>query len=179
MSLIFRLSVGTIHNRLQVAAKQAGEINQSHDLSAIRVGLHDEIFQSGHPVLAGVDACSTYCYLLEAAECRDEDSWGFHLLEAMTQGLNPDYTIADAAKGLRAGHKAVFGDTPCHGDLFHIQQQCESLANVLSRQAQGATTRRQKLEQQMERARQLSPRQPAFEKADPGLSNRNPSDSTC
>jgi hypothetical protein len=28
------------------------------------VGLHDEIFQGGTPVLAGVDAGSTYCYLL-------------------------------------------------------------------------------------------------------------------
>ena len=34
------ISVGTIHNRLQVAAEQAAAINQSQDLSAIRVGLH-------------------------------------------------------------------------------------------------------------------------------------------
>jgi len=29
--------------------------------------------------------------------------------------------------GLRAGQKAALADTPCHGDLFHIQQQCQSL----------------------------------------------------
>jgi hypothetical protein len=28
------------------------------------VGLHDEIFQGATPVLAGVDARSTYCYLI-------------------------------------------------------------------------------------------------------------------
>ncbi len=42
----------------------------------------------------------TYCYLLAAAEHRDKDTWGVHLLDASQQGLNPDYTIADAAKGL-------------------------------------------------------------------------------
>lgn len=46
MSLIFRLSVGTIHfSGYRWLRSQAGEINQSHDLSAIRVGLHDEIYQ--------------------------------------------------------------------------------------------------------------------------------------
>jgi hypothetical protein len=30
------------------------------------VGLHDELVQGAMPVLAGVDAQSTYCYLLAA-----------------------------------------------------------------------------------------------------------------
>jgi len=55
---------------------------------------------------------------------------GVHLL-ANKQGLNPDYTIADARKGLRAGQAAVWPDTPCHGG-FHIQHQCQGLANFLS-----------------------------------------------
>lgn len=89
----FSISVGTVHNRLQVAAEQAAATNQSQDLSAIRVGLHDEIYQGGQPVLVGVDARSTYCYLLAAAEARDENNWGFHLLKTMEQGLNPEYTV--------------------------------------------------------------------------------------
>jgi len=39
------ISVGTIHNRLQGAAQKASAINITQDLSAIQVGLHDEIFQ--------------------------------------------------------------------------------------------------------------------------------------
>jgi len=39
------ISVGTIHNRLQSAADKAAAINLTQDLSAIRVGLQDEIFQ--------------------------------------------------------------------------------------------------------------------------------------
>jgi len=81
-----------------VAAEQAA-INQSQDLSDIRVGLHDEIFQGEQPVLVGVDARSTYCYLLAAAESRDENTWGFHLLEAMEQGLHPVIRLLMQPKG--------------------------------------------------------------------------------
>jgi hypothetical protein len=118
------------------------------------VGLHDEIFQGNQPVLTGVDAHSTYCYLLVEAEHRDGDTWGVHLLDAKVQGLNPDYTIADAGTGLRAGQRTALGGIPCHGDVFHIQRQCETLANRLSRLAQGSTTRRQRLEHRMAQAKQ-------------------------
>jgi hypothetical protein len=149
-----RISVGTVHHVLQLATQQASVINRDQDLSGIRVGLHDEIFHDGKPVLAGVDAASTYCYLLVAAQRRDADTWGVHLLDATEQGLEPEYTIADAGQGLRAGQKAAWGDTPCHGDVFHIQRQCEGLANTLSRLAKGATSRRKVLQAKIERAGQ-------------------------
>ena len=151
------ISVGTVHHVLQLATRQAGVVNHDQDLSGIRVGLHDEIFQGAMPVLAGVDAASTYCYLLAAAEHRDADTWGVHLLDATRQGLKPDYTIADAGQGLRAGQKAAWDDTPCHGDVFHIQRQCEGLANTLSRLAKGAKSRRKKLEARIDRAGQPGP----------------------
>jgi hypothetical protein len=128
-----RISVGTVHHVLQLAAQQAGVINRNQDLSGIRVGLHDEIFHDGKPVLAGVDAASTYRYLLVAAQHRDANTWGVHLLDVTEQGLKPDHTIADAGQGLRAGQKAAWGNTPCHGDVFHIQRQCEGLTNTLAR----------------------------------------------
>ena len=80
------VSMGTVHDTLQSAARQAGVINDGEDLSGIRVGLHDEIFQGPTPVLAGVDAASTYCYLLVAAQHRDADTWGVHLLDASQAG---------------------------------------------------------------------------------------------
>jgi hypothetical protein len=151
------VSIGTVHDVLQSATRQAGVINRDQDLSGIRVGLHDEIFQGATPVLAGVDAASTYCYLLAAEQRRDADTWGVHLLDAAQQGLDPDYTIADAGLGLRAGQKAAWGDTPCHGDVFHIQRQCEGLATTLSRLAKGATSRRKTLQAQTTRAGQRGP----------------------
>jgi hypothetical protein len=146
------ICVGTVHDVLQAATLQAGVINNDEDLSGIRVGLHDEIFQGATPVLAGVDAASTYCYLLATAEHRDADTWAVHLLDATARGLKPDHTIADAGQGLRAGQKAAWGGTPCHGDVFHIQHQYECLANTLSRLAQGARSRREKIEDRTGRA---------------------------
>jgi len=128
--------------------------NHDQDLSGIRVGLHDEIFHGATPVLAVVDAASTYCYLLAAEERRDADTWGVHLLDAAAQGLDPDYTIADAGQGLRAGQRAAWGDTPCHGDVFHIQRQCEGLATTLQHLAKDATSRRKTLQAKTGRAGQ-------------------------
>ena len=70
------LSVGTIHTWVVEAAQRAAGINQVQDLSAVRVGLHDEIFQGNQPVLAGIDAASTYWYLLQGVEQRDAHTWG-------------------------------------------------------------------------------------------------------
>ena len=143
------ISIGTVHNRLQATAEKATEINQSQDLSDIEVGLQDEIYQADKPVLVGVDAASTYCYLLQAVDHRDETTWGCHLLDVMEQGFDPDYTIADGGSGLRAGQKAVMPEVPCHGDVFHIQQQFEQVSNSLARRVQGSETRLLKQAQQM------------------------------
>src|SRR3954470_6875505 len=151
------ISVGYVHDVLQAATRQASAVNAKQDLSGIRVGLHDEIFQGATPVLAGVDAQSTYCYLLAAERHRDADTWGVHLLDAAEQGLRPDYTIADAGRGLRAGQEAAWGDTPCHDDVVHIQRQCEGLANTLSRLATGATSRRKTLQAGTGRVGQRAP----------------------
>jgi hypothetical protein len=151
------ISIGTVHHVLQLATRQAGVVNHDQDLSSIRVGLHDEIFQGAMPVLAGIDAASTYCYLLAVADHRDADTWGVHLLDATKQGLKPEYTIADAGQGLRAGQRAAWDDTPCHGDVFHIQRQCEGLTNTLSRLAKGARSRCEKLTAKIARAGQFDP----------------------
>jgi len=135
---------------LQSTAWQAGVINREQDPSGIRVGLHDEIFQGATPVLAGVDAASTYCYLPVAGQYRDADTWGVHLLDATEQGLEPDYTIADAGQRLSAGQKAGWGGTLCHGDVFHITREYEGLAK-------GATSRRKKLEARIGRSGQPGP----------------------
>ncbi|MGK7895472.1 MAG: hypothetical protein AB4372_18110 [Xenococcus sp. (in: cyanobacteria)] len=81
----YPISVGTVHNRVQSVVAQAQEINKSQDLSRVKVGLKDEIFQSRLPVLAGIDAFSTY--------------WGwynYHLHSFSIQGIEygepqPDY----------------------------------------------------------------------------------------
>ncbi len=72
---------------------------------------------------------------------------------SVSKDLKSDYTIADAAKGLRSRQAAAWPKTPCHGDIFHIQHQGKELVSFLSRRAAGANSRRQKLEQEMHKAK--------------------------
>ena len=108
----YRLSVGTVHNIVHSAVPPAQGINQQYDLSPIRVGLLDEIFQASDPVFVGVDAKSTFCFLLSPEQHCDADTWGIRLLELVDQGFAPDATVADFGAGLRAGHKEALPEFP-------------------------------------------------------------------
>lgn len=113
------LSVGSVANIVRSAVGLARVHNDGQDLSRVRVGAHDEIFQSDGPVLVGVCADSSYCYLLSEEEHRDADTWGVRLLELQERGFHPDATIADFGAGLRAGQKLALPGVPCRGDVFH------------------------------------------------------------
>ena len=134
----YSISVGTVRNVLQSAVVQAQSCNEQQDLSQVRIGAHDEIFQSGRPVLVGVDANSTYCYLLNLEDHRDADTWGVRLLELQDQGFQPAATVADAGKGIRAGQALAMPEVPCRGDVFHILQTVQSLATFLENRAYAA-----------------------------------------
>jgi hypothetical protein len=57
----YSLSPGTIYNIVQSAVAVAREHNSAYDLSASAIGTHDEIFQTGLPVLVGADGAATFC----------------------------------------------------------------------------------------------------------------------
>ena len=147
------ISLGTIHNIVMGAAQKAATISKGEDLSSIRYGAPDEIFQKSKSVLVGVDLESTYCYLLSAEEHRDETTWGVHLLELMKHGLRPIYTVADGGKGLRAGQAAAWPDIPCHGDVFHAERELGNLACFFENRAARALSTLEKLETRMVRAK--------------------------
>ncbi len=128
------------------AVSDAQRINQQYDLSPIRIGLLDEIFQAGDPVLVGVDAQSTFCFLVSPEKHRDADTWGFRLLELVDQGFAPDATVADFAGGLRAGHQEALPDVPCRGDVFHALYNFGPLVRYLENRAYEAMEVRAKLE---------------------------------
>src|SRR5208337_1439888 len=85
----YRISLGKVHNIVHSAVPHAGKITQRYDLSSILIGLLDEIHQGGDPVLVGVDARSTFCFLLSLEEHRDADTWGVRLLELVDRGSAP------------------------------------------------------------------------------------------
>jgi hypothetical protein len=129
------LSIGTVHNILGQAVAKAESINQQQDLSAVRIAAHDEIFQSGQPVLVGADVRSGYCYLLSQEEHRDADTWGVRLLELREQGFAPEATIADFGSGLRAGQRQALPDVPCRADIFHPLRDFQTLSSYLDNRA--------------------------------------------
>lgn len=147
-----KISLGTIHNIVSEAIEKAKVINDSEDLSGIRVGAHDEIFQ-GDPVLVGMDPLSSYCYLLAQEKNRDATTWGVHLLEASERGLDLDHVVADAGKGLRAGQAEAWPDVPCWGDVFHPLLEFGRMTTYLDNRAVGAINKTYQLERKMERAK--------------------------
>jgi hypothetical protein len=147
----FRLSLGSVYNIVHSAVAAARQVNAQEDLSGVRIGVHDEIFQASQPVLVGVDAFSTYCYLLQLHEHRDGDSWGVALLECVDRGLQPEATIADAAKGLRAGQEQALPGVPCRGDVFHCLYEMAPLVRYLQNRAYEAMAAVEKLAAQQKR----------------------------
>lgn len=148
------LSLGTVHNILQSAVAPARQHEQAQDLSGIRVGAHDEIFQAGQPVLVGVDALSTYCYLLSLEERRDSDTWAIRLLEAQDRGFHPDFTVADAGDALRCAQTQIMPDVPCRSDVFHALHEVTEVVTKLANRACGLMTICDRLERKIARDRQ-------------------------
>jgi hypothetical protein len=147
------VSLGTVHNILDHAVLAARRINARQDLSGVRIGAHDEIFQNGQPVLVAADVASTYCYLLSLEDHRDADTWGVRLLELQGQGLRPDSTIADAGTGLRAGQALAWPDVPCRGDVFHALRELGQLVSFLENRATSHIAAHDQQQRRMDRAK--------------------------
>jgi hypothetical protein len=129
------LAVGTVQQVVAAAVPAAQTQNADQDLGGVRLGAHDEIYQAGRPVLVGVDADSTYCYLLSAEDHCDADTWGVRLLELADRGLAPQATVADAALGQRAGQALALPGVPCRGDHFHLVQYFAPVQRTLEDRA--------------------------------------------
>lgn len=132
----YSISKGSVHNIVYKALEKAVEINHQQDLSQVRVGAHDEIYQAGDPVLVGCDTRSTFCYLLSLEETCDANTWGVRLLDLQEkQGLKPEHTIADGGPAARRGQKDAWPEVSCHGDVFHALYPLNKLVSYLDNRA--------------------------------------------
>ena len=131
----WHVALGTIHNIVHQAVPIARSITAQQALDTIDVGLLDEIFQAQQPVLVGVDAASSYCFLLSQESHRDAVTWGVRLLELQERGLEPRAFIADFGSGLRGGCDMAYADKPCWGDVFHGLQTILTVVAALENQA--------------------------------------------
>ena len=136
-------------NIVAAAVGRARAHNQAQELSAVRVGVHDEIYQAQQPVLVGACAHSTYCYLLSQEDQCDADTWAVRLWELQDRGLNPDATAADGGAALRAGQEVAMPGVPCRGDVFHILYEWGHLLRYLETLAYAALTKRVDLQRQL------------------------------
>lgn len=132
----YDISKGNVHNIVYEALGQAVQINRQQELTNVKVGAHDEIYQAQNPVLVGCDAHSTYCYLLSLEEHCDANAWGVHLLELKEkQGLKPNHTIADGGHMARSGQAEAWPEIPCHGDIFHALKPFNDLLSYVDNRA--------------------------------------------
>ena len=116
--------------------------------------------------MVGVDARSTFCFLLSLEEHRDADTWGIRLMELADRGFAPEATVADFAAGLRAGQQEALPGVPCRGDVFHALYTIGPLARYLENRAYEAIDARTKLERKQATAQRRRGRK------DQGLANR-------
>lgn len=70
-----KVSIGYMSGVINTAAERAQAFDDNVRLEGIRQGANDEIFQGGTPVLTGIDAESSYIYLLEEAANRTAETW--------------------------------------------------------------------------------------------------------
>lgn len=136
----YSLSLGSVFTIIDEASDTAITINQSYDLSSIKESAADELFHWQKPILATVDIPSRFCALLVKAECRDEDTWGIHLLDLAKQGYHPNLAIIDGGKGLIAGHQVALPRTRLQHDHFHIIKDMKDCGLFLKNEEASAVT---------------------------------------
>jgi hypothetical protein len=162
----YRISLGKVHNIVHSAVPDAGRITQQYNLSPILIGLLDEIHQGSDPVLVGVDARTTFCFLLSLEQHRDADTWAIRLMELAERGFAPEATVADFGAGIRAGQQEALPEVPCRGDVFHALYNIGPLARYLENRAYEAIDARTKLERMQATAQRRRGRK------DQGLASR-------
>lgn len=125
------ISEGSISNILSEAADKAKAFNESILLDKIKIGVSDEIFQAGDPVLVGVDPITTFVYLMVPSEKRDSVSWWAAYCEKQeNQGLNIEESITDGGLGMKKGIKEAFEEIREQYDIFHMLMKFTKAANI-------------------------------------------------
>lgn len=145
------VSIGEISNVIKEASKQAAIFDDQIDLSKIKIGANDEIFQGDRPVLTGIDLKSTYIYLLEEASNRTADTWEIYMEDRKEKGLNLEETINDGAMALMLGVSNVFKGIEIQLDVFHATLSIGRQITIIGRKAYALIDKEEKLERQVKK----------------------------
>lgn len=151
----YHLSIGTIGEYFKQSIASSRVINSAEDLSGIKLGAVDEMFDHGQPILTGIDIPSLYCYLASKESSRDGETWAVNLMDLQDKGFSPDRIIADDGSGLRAGHQIALPDVPCDGDVFHIIKTLMEMRLFFRNRLKTSITDRIDVEEKMKKSTRL------------------------
>jgi hypothetical protein len=136
----YSMSIGNIFNILDRTEETGTQINNSYDLSLLKVSAADEIFHQNQPVLAVVDISSRFCAKLTKEDSRDSDSWGVALLDMIEQDYQPKVNINDQAPGLIKAFEDQLPETVLHYDHFHLLKASKELVRHLKNSKESSIT---------------------------------------
>jgi transposase-like protein len=155
----YSISIGFIQAILTEESKKANIINESYDLSTIKLSAADEIFHRNNPFLTVVDIPSRFCAMLIKEMKRDAVAWWCHLTGLHERGYNPTTTIIDYAKGLIKGHAEALPNTEMRHDHFHMLRDMNECVRFLKNKAKSSETFVLNLYQRVNKARRVEEKQ--------------------
>ena len=118
-SLGINRSIGYISGVINDAARKAQVFDDNIRLDGVSQGANDEIFQGSTPVLTGIDAQSSYIYMLEQASDRKAETWEIYMEDRKDKGLDLKVSLNDGGVGLIAGIAKAFPNAAIQRDTFH------------------------------------------------------------
>jgi hypothetical protein len=135
------VSVGKISSILDNATAKATEVNDSYRFDNCKNSATDEIFHQGDPVLAALDLDSQFCLELQQEDTRDHNAWGYHLLNMMDKGYNPDNNVMDGGSGMDKAFAEVLPDVHVRYDHFHVTQSIKDASRFLKNKYESSVTK--------------------------------------
>lgn len=148
------ISEGSISNILTEAAEKAKAFNNSIPLDRIKIGVSDEIFQAGSPVLVGVEPLSTYVYLMNPSEKRDSVAWWMAYCEKQeNQGLNIEESVTDGGLGMKKGIKETYENIHEQYDVFHMLMKVTKAENIYENKVYSLINAEYKCEKKFSKAK--------------------------
>lgn len=141
-------SVGFISQFLQRAGKKAGEVLNSLDYSGLEaiIGLRDETFFQGRPILLLVEPRTGMIVFGHVAEDRTAETWATALLLTEDQNLSFKGLIEDMAKAFPASLNLIESKTKSKKDNWHIQRDAGKARRSLERKFYQTLGKMEKIE---------------------------------
>ncbi|WP_151194420.1 transposase [Cysteiniphilum sp. JM-1] len=134
------VSVGKVCSILDEATVKAKEVNDSYRFDNCKNSATDELFHQGNPVLAAIDLDSQFCLELQQEYTRDHNAWGYHLLNMMDKGYNPDHNVMDGGSGMDKAFTEVLPNVKVRYDHFHVTQSIKEASRFLKNKYESSVT---------------------------------------